>query len=379
MILQVPLVSICLSTLVTLVPRSVHISQMLLECPIVMKHFGAMVTLDLFSSQKIVHDISVLIGWLGLQLARPQALPIEPQPFFSCQIAWWQKRERAANTFPFWFLPHTVPIFQAISKLCPPLESSHQELSNEPKFFEKRPKIGVQNGQKPKVAWTSSPPPLYYSYHHFSCISGFGFLDFLDPIFGLFWQNLGSYESPWAELSNGGHNFTVAWKMGTVWAKNQFDDERQCPPFFAANDGRVEKKGLRFNWQGLRPCQLQPTCHTCTQECSHLSNASSVPNCCETFWCNGHIGFVFCPENCAWYLCVEPKPCNLSKVCRSLDIETFVLLSLGELFPCEFDTFLGQSQRIGHILRKFASHMQYWMVSVNCKVCILLWSFSNNQ
>ena len=87
MILQVSLVSICLSTLVTLVPRSVDISQMLLECPIVMKHFGAVVTLDLFSSQKIVHDISVLIGWLGLQLARPQALPIEPQPFFSCQIA----------------------------------------------------------------------------------------------------------------------------------------------------------------------------------------------------------------------------------------------------------------------------------------------------
>ena len=125
MILQVSLVSICLSTLVTLVPRSVDISQMLLECPIVMKHFGAMVTLDLFSSQKIVHDISVLIGWLGLQLARPQALPIEPQPFFFYpSIISSKKRRTLPLIIKLVFCSHSAhfssycKVMPTIGKLC---------------------------------------------------------------------------------------------------------------------------------------------------------------------------------------------------------------------------------------------------------------------
>ena len=58
--------------------------------------------------------------------------------------------ERAAQPhLSFWFLPHTVSIFQAISNLCPPLESSAQGLSYEPKFRPKRPKIGSKKSKKP--------------------------------------------------------------------------------------------------------------------------------------------------------------------------------------------------------------------------------------
>ena len=64
--------------------------------------------------------------------------------------------------FGIWFLAHTVPIFQASKELWAPLESSPQELSYEPKFFEKRPKIGVQNGQKPKIAWHFLPSSSLY-------------------------------------------------------------------------------------------------------------------------------------------------------------------------------------------------------------------------
>ena len=59
--------------------------------------------------------------------------------------------ERAAQPhLSFWFLPHTVSIFQAISNLCPPLESSAQGLSYEPKFCPESPKIGSKKSKKQK-------------------------------------------------------------------------------------------------------------------------------------------------------------------------------------------------------------------------------------
>ena len=63
----------------------------------------------------------------------------------------------------------------------------------------------------------SSPPPLWYSPHHFSCLARFGFWDFLDPIFGLFAPNLGSKCSARRARSNGTLWSSVAWKMARVW------------------------------------------------------------------------------------------------------------------------------------------------------------------
>ena len=105
----------------------------------------------------------------------------------------------------------------------------------------------------------SSPPPLYYSPHQFSCLAEIGFWPFWTPIFGLFSKNLGSYESPWAELSNGVHNFKVAWKMGTVW---QFEDLMVggCCSLYWSSCQLTEKK-LSFLWLWLSDWEA----------CGHLS------------------------------------------------------------------------------------------------------------
>ena len=115
----------------------------------------------------------------------------------------------------------------------------------------------------PKTKNRLASHPLCTSYHHFSCLAEIGFWPFWTPIFGLFSKNLGSYESSWAELSNGVHNFKVAWKMGTVW---QFEDLMVggCCSLYWSSCQLTEKK-LSFLWLWLsdwEACGLPASQHT---------------------------------------------------------------------------------------------------------------------
>ena len=71
-----------------------------------------------------------------------------------------RERERALPPSSFWFLSHTLANFRAIELGRVPFERACRAEHFEPKFGPKRPKIGVQNGQKPKVASTVLPSVL---------------------------------------------------------------------------------------------------------------------------------------------------------------------------------------------------------------------------